>query len=437
MTTGLIGPAISWQSLTAHYTELEATDVVSFNIIGVRLNGSEELLFTDATKEQDLGSLNASEFPYLKVVFKASDNINLTAAQLNNWIVIYTPAPDGLLIFKGPIAQQVFNEGQKWQGPYGFINITNQTFSDSLTVHAEVYNQASRTSQLNKLKIKAPLPGDTTTFYVDVNTINKAGLNDVNVYVNPKVTPEQYYDNNVLQLRDYLRVDVETIRPVLDVSIDGRYIENRDFVTSNPFILIKVWDENKNILKTDTTGMEVYVSYPCDSEPCGPTPISLSSQEIKWYPATATTPFRIEFHPPNLSDGVYTLRVEATDSRANSSGSEPYEVQFTVANETSVTIKDPFPNPFTNDVYFKIVITGNELPDAFDMKLTDVNGKILGHYGNYSDPAFHIGTNELSWNGTDPGGNLLPSGVYIYKMMLYIQDRYVEKIGKLVLVRTH
>ena len=215
MTTGLIGPAISWQSLTAHYTELEATDVVSFDIIGVRLNGSEELLFTDATKEQDLSSLNASEFPYLKVIFKASDNINLTAAQLNNWIVIYTPAPDGLLIFKGPIAQQVFNEGQKWEGPYGFINITNQTFSDSLTVHAEVYNQASRTSQLNKLKIKAPLPGDTTTFYLDVNTINKAGLNDVNVYVNPKITPEQYYDNNVLQLRDYLRVDVETIRPVL------------------------------------------------------------------------------------------------------------------------------------------------------------------------------------------------------------------------------
>ena len=437
MTTDLIGPAISWQSLTARYTELEATDIVSFDIIGVRLNGSEELLFADATKEQELSSLSASEFPYLKVIFKASDNINLTAAQLSNWIVIYTPAPDGLLIFKGPVVQQVFNEGQKWEGPYGFINITNQTFSDSLTVHAEVYNQDSRTSQLSKLKIKAPLPGDTTTFNVNVNTIDKAGLNDVNVYVNPKITPEQYYDNNVLQLRDYLRVDVETIRPVLDVSIDGRYIENRDFVTSNPLILIKVWDENKYILKTDTTGMKVYVSYPCATEPCAPTPISLNSKEIKWYPASATTPFRIEFRPPNLPDGVYTLRVEATDSRTNSSGSEPFEVQFTVANETSVTIKDPYPNPFTSDVYFKIVITGNELPDAFDMKLTDVNGKILGHYGNYSDPAFHIGTNELSWNGTDPNGNLLPSGVYIYKMMLYIQDRYVEKIGKLVLVRTH
>ena len=64
MTTALIGPAINWQSLTAHYTELEPTDVVSFDIIGVRLNGAEELLFADATKEQDLSSLNASEFPY-------------------------------------------------------------------------------------------------------------------------------------------------------------------------------------------------------------------------------------------------------------------------------------------------------------------------------------------------------------------------------------
>ena len=54
-------------------------------------------------------------FLIIKVVFKASDNINLTAAQLSNWIVVYTPVPDGLLIFKGQIAQQVFNEGAKME----------------------------------------------------------------------------------------------------------------------------------------------------------------------------------------------------------------------------------------------------------------------------------------------------------------------------------
>ena len=437
MTTGLIGPALSWQSLTANYTELEANDIVNFDIVGVRLTGTEELLFSQATKDHDLSTVSASEFPYLKIIFRATDEINLTAAQLSNWIVIYTPAPDGLLIFNGSIAQQVFNEGQSWNGPYGFINITDQTFSDSLMVQAEIYNQASRTSHLENLKIKAPLPGDTTKFYLDVNTLNKVGMNDVNVYVNPKIIAEQYYDNNVLQLRDYLLVEEETIRPVLDVSIDGRYIENRDFVTSNPLILIKVWDENEHIFKTDTAGMKVYLSFPCELEPCQLTPISLASSEIKWFPATANSPFSIEFRPPNLFDGVYTLRVEAADSKTNTSGSDPFEIQFTVNSETTVTIKDPYPNPFVNEVYFKIVVTGNQLPDAFDMQIMDVNGRLLGHYGNYDQPAFHIGTNELSWDGTDPSGNPLPNGVYVYKMMLYVEERVVQKIGKLVLLRMH
>ncbi|HEX6224927.1 MAG TPA: C25 family cysteine peptidase, partial [Chryseolinea sp.] len=243
LATGLIGPAMTWQSMTAKYTELDASDVVSFDIIGVKLNGTAELLFADASNDQDLSTVDASQFPYLKVVFKAADELNLTAAQLSNWIVIYTPAPDGLLIFRGPTAQQQnLNEGEKWNGSYGFINITDQVFSDSLTVHAEVYNQSTRSAELDYFKIKAPLPGDTATFDLEVSTINKVGLNDINVHVNPKIIPEQYYDNNVLQLRDYLLVEEETIRPVLDVSIDGRYIQNRDFVSSNPLILIKVWD---------------------------------------------------------------------------------------------------------------------------------------------------------------------------------------------------
>jgi hypothetical protein len=181
--------------------------------------------------------------------------------------------------------------------------------------------------------------------------------------------------------------------------------------------------------------MRVYLSYPCETEICDPTPIALTDEGIKWYPATETSPFKIEFRPENLMNGIYTLRVEAEDGRKNSSGSDPYQVQFTVNSETSVSITDPYPNPFSDEVYFKIVISGNDSPDAFDLQLINVNGKLVGHYGNYSSPAFHIGTNELSWNGTDSSGNALPSGIYIYKMMLYIKDRVVERIGKVVFVR--
>jgi hypothetical protein len=435
MTSSLIGPALSWQSLSARSSLVDPTDEVSFDIIGVRLNGEEELALSDISGYQDLSEFDAEEFPYLKIVFKIRDDIDLTASQLDNWIVAYTPVPDGILSFDGPVEQQTISEGEHWTGHYNFVNITDKTFLDSLTVQTESFNQTFRSSEPEILRIKAPLPGDTTKFLMRVNTTGKAGLNDVNVYVNPKKIPEQYYDNNLLQLRDYILVAEEIIHPVLDVSIDGRYIENRDFVTTNPVILIKVFDENKNILKADTSGMKIFLSRPCESEPCDFDRVRLTSPEISWYAATQTTPFSIEFRPPNLENGVYTLRVEAEDAKGNISGGEPYEIQFTVNSASSLTIADPYPNPFVSDLYFKIVITGDEVPDAFDMQVITVNGKLVAHYANYNQSIFHIGTNLLTWDGTDPSGNKLPGGVYIYKVMVYINDKVIEKIGKVVLVR--
>jgi flagellar hook assembly protein FlgD len=128
------------------------------------------------------------------------------------------------------------------------------------------------------------------------------------------------------------------------------------------------------------------------------------------------------------------LRVEAKDGKNNSSGTVPYQIQFTIKNETSLTISDPYPNPFSTSLFFKIVITGDNVPDAFDMQVITANGKLVTHYANYRDVPFHVGTNLLAWDGTDQGGNKLPGGVYIYKMMIYIKDKIVEKIGKVVLV---
>jgi hypothetical protein len=217
MTSTLIGPAFKWQSLTSKSTEVNTTDQVSFDIIGVRFNGEEEILLTDVVGYQDLSAVEANDFPYLKISFKASDEDDLTASQLQNWIVAFTPVPDGLLVFDGPVQQQAINEGEQWIGQYNFVNITDKTFSDSLSVQTEFFNQALRVSENGVLKIQAPLPGDTAKFSLSLNTLGKAGLNDVQVYVNPKKVPEQYYDNNVLQLRDYILVEEETIKPVLAV----------------------------------------------------------------------------------------------------------------------------------------------------------------------------------------------------------------------------
>jgi hypothetical protein len=435
MGSGLIGPAVQWDSLLTRPFEVEASDVISFDVIGVKMDGDEQLIMDDITGDKDLSTIDAAEFPYLKIVFSAGDDVSLTPAQLNKWIVTFTPAPEGLLVYNGIHEQETIEEGTEWTGKYGFVNISDKSFADSLMVKYEVFNQTTRTSRHNQLKIKAPAPGDTTSFDIAVETLNQPGLSDVEVYVNPKVLPELYYDNNILQLADHLNVENEELNPVLDVTIDGRYVANGDYVSSDPLIKVRIWDENIYILKKDTAGVRIFLTYPCGNPPCTPVQILLTDDDIKWYPATDTSAFRVEYTPNQLADGEYRLRIEGADSRGNRSGVEPYEVTFNILNETIVTIADPYPNPFSQEVYFTIVLSGNSIPEAMGIQLVNVNGQIQNEFTESDFDALHIGTNEIIWNGTDRMGNTLPGGVYIYEIKLLIGGQQTRKLGKLVLVR--
>ncbi|MDH4296230.1 MAG: C25 family cysteine peptidase [Cyclobacteriaceae bacterium] len=435
MHSTLIGPASHWGALLVQPTEIEAVDQVSFEVVGIKLNGNEEVFLDDVTGDQDLSLLDAVEFPYVRITFDAGDETNLTAAQLNKWLVTFLPVPEGLLLYKGDQEQVLLQEGETWRGTYAFENIAETAFVDSLTVRYEVFNQTSRTSQLENLKIKAPLPGEATAFTVQLNTTNKAGLNDVEVYINPRLMPEQYYDNNILQLNDYLNVKRDLRNPVLEVSIDGRLIANGDFVSPDPLILARIWDENKHILKTDTAGVRIFLTYPCGLADCAPVPILLTNEEVSWRPATDTSAFEVEFRPKNLIDGEYKLRIEGADARGNRSGVDPYEVTFTVKNESEIIISDPYPNPFKDAVIVNIIISGRTTPEQFDFRIVDVNGQMVSHFESLDLPPFHIGTNTISWNGNNNNGNPLPNGIYIYKLSLLLNENQFTKIGKLVLVR--
>src|SRR5690606_26688624 len=99
---------------------------------------------------------------------------------------------------------------------------------------------------------------------------------------------------------------------VLDVTFDGRYILNNDFVSVNPVIKVRVWDENPFIRKSDTLGIRIFLAYPCAAEGCGFEKIFFSGNDVEWHAATDTSDFTAWFRPGNLVPGTYVLRVEAS-----------------------------------------------------------------------------------------------------------------------------
>ncbi len=443
LTTPRIGPATAWQSLHAQavVSEVPVTDQYRFNVHGVTLQGEATLLLADAASPADLSFIDAMQYPYLQLTYEADDATNLTPPQLKKWLVLYTPVAEGVLTYAGEAGPVQRKEGEVWTGDYGFRNISQKSFSDSLTIRMEVFNQQTLNSEVQHIRIKAPSPGETIPFSFPVNTVDKGGLNDIKVFVNPRVIPEQYYENNVLELYDYLQVQADVFSPVLEVTVDGRYLQNGDFVSPNPTISIRLWDENSLIKKTDTLGMKIFLTYPGAPSP---TPVFFTRPDVVWFSQTDAENYRIEFSPQNLPEGEYTLRVEARDARNNASGPEPYEVTFNVRYDRKILLQAPHPNPSSAAFNFVLVVAGDTAPDKVVVNILNSNGQSVRSL-TWSE--FYVGTNRLVWDGLDQRGNEMASGLYFYQIRVYADGIKVpiaipegEKFlkngyGKLVLAR--
>jgi len=430
MKSSVIGPATAWQKISfrGKVSEFPVTDQFTFDVIGISLKGTKTPLSTGITSSSlTISNIDPDQYPYLQLIFHASDEVNLTSPQLENWIIEYTPAAEGVVTYAGETTTQTLAEGKVFTGTYGFMNISGKSFSDSLTVQYTVYNKALHSSDIRTKKIFAPAPGEETAFELSYATDNKAGLNDVRVYVNPRVLPELYYDNNVLVLPDFLNVQGDIFNPVVDVTIDGRYVMDGDYVSANPKIVIKVWDENPVRFKTDTTGMGVFLKYPGDNDF---TEIHFSRTDLEWFPATSVSDFRVEFYPIGLPEGAYTLKVNAEDANGNSGGTEPYELSFVVVADNSVVIEKPYPNPAQNNVFFTIVITGDEQPDAMLLEIMNANGQTVA---TFTKSDLFVGTNVLTWQRQNAAGNMVPDGMYLYRMILTRTGKPIRiATGKLV-----
>ncbi|MBX2898165.1 MAG: hypothetical protein KF775_00855 [Cyclobacteriaceae bacterium] len=433
MKSPLIGPAVQWMQVK-HATVLpEASDVVAVSVVGVRWDGTEVVVEDEVTGAFDLSFLSASEYPYVRLVYATSDEINQTPAPWKYWLVLYESPAEGILVYQDEAEHQQVQEGEGWQTTFGFTNISAKAFAANLPVTIEVINAQTQHTETQAFDITAPLPGATTTFHVTSATIGKAGSNTLNVMVNNKVVPEAYYENNFMALPNYLRVQADATPPVLQVLVDGRLLRNNDFVAAQPLIVIELLDENQFLLKTDTLGFTVLLGSNCNAPACTYKRINLSSPQITWYPATATTPFRIEYRP-SLQNGLYELSVQGADARGNLAGSTPYRVAFQVEQAATLQWQGVYPNPSQGRFAFQFVLTG-AVPDHFQLEIFSAQGARLQRFGSDDLLQFFVGTNELVWDGTDASGGFLPPGVYFYDLQIGSTSTSLRERGKLVLIR--
>jgi hypothetical protein len=233
----------------------------------------------------------------------------------------------------------------------------------------------------------------------------------------PKSDDERYLPNNRLNLQDFFNVVTDDRNPILDVAFDGVYIMDGDIISPNPRISIQIKDDNPIVQKVDTTGITIQLKKSCSG--CDFERIALSDPNVTWQPATTESDFNIEFAPKSLEDGTYGLKVQATDAAGNNAGAQPYQINFQVVNESTITHFYPYPNPFSTSTRFVFTLTGNVIPDELKIQIMTVTGRVVREITQDEIGPIRIGNNisEYAWNGRDEFGDLLANGVYLYRVI--------------------
>ena len=433
-TSPAFGVAKQWKQLIWRGSTLDATqgDMPTVDVIGVNNVGTETTLMSNLDVSQqnvDISSINAVQYPYLKLRMRNIDSINLTAYQLRYWRLTYIPIPEGALapnvLFQ---FKDTLEAGEPIDFKVAFKNISDGNF-DSLRVKMIITDRNNVQHTISPARFR-PLPsGDSLHVRNPTNTASLGGLNTFYLDVNPdNDQPEQFHFNNFMYRNFYVKAD--KVNPLLDVTFDGVHILNRDIVSSKPHILIKLKDESKWLILDDTATTKVQVRYPNGVI----RPFFFNTNDTLKFTSAGAAPnadntATIDFLPYFPLDGDYELIVTGKDRSGNTAGNIEYKVGFQVINKPMISNMLNYPNPFTTSTAFVFTITAAEVPQNIKIQILTITGKIVREITKDELGPLHIGRNitEFKWDGTDQYGQKLANGIYLYRVVTNLNGRSLEK----------
>jgi hypothetical protein len=384
------------------------------------------------------------------------DDSLLTPTQIVSWVVTYDPLPDLAI---NPKKSWFLDSSVVQQGDSIYFSVAIENISpfdmDSLKINYFLENE---NGQLN---IPYKRQDSLKAREIIIDTIAISSRFEVDEYLmwviaNPKINnlekdqEEQFYFNNLVQTRVTISKDITN--PLLDVTFDGVHILNNDIISPKPHIVIELNDENPFLILNDdmdTANFQIEVMRPNISSWERINFFNGAVANLEWYINEEDNKFTIEYDPIFDQDGIYKLRVQGQDKTGNTSGDEPYQINFEVIQKSTITNIYNYPNPFSTKTHFVFTLTGSEIPNKLDIQILNINGRLIKQIHLNETENIKIGNNmtKYFWDGKDEFGDPVANGVYIYKVISEINNLEIEHrssegdkafkngLGKMYLIR--
>jgi len=446
VTSPPIGPASRWEML-----EVDAVATPTGEVRVDVLAEDESVLAADVGDAPfALGSIDARVHPYLRLRATLSDASRQATPQLAAWRLLHTPAPElAIAPTESILSADTLARAEALTVEVPVLNLGPATAAKAWVTYT-ITDSANRESVAGVDTLRSLEPDVPLISRLVIDTDPLAGANRVTVRVEQEY-PDPVPLNNLLN--STFLVQSDNAAPTFEVLVDDEALPHDPnpvqnlqdpaipFVSGQPTIQITIEDENTFLPIDDTS----FVRLQFDGRS-----VPFSSPEVDFQPATAGAPEAQVFFTPDLSgaDTTHTLVVRVFDASGNESDDSPYQVHFRVQAAVEIESLYPYPNPMHTATTFAFRLRGADaaLAESFRIRIYTLTGRLIREFDLLEDPAtleaggLRIGWNKLPWDGRDADGDLIATGVYLYKVFARAEGRNLEVnnesgIEKLVVIR--
>lgn len=447
-TSPLIGPAHTWDRIGSTTTYPAETGEIRIDVLSA--DGETVLLTSDARNPSpSLKAIDPIQYPYLRLRATLADSSQRSTPQLDSWYIGYRPVPE-LALTTLSVNADTLQEGQDLKLT-ATLQTLNSTSADTVHVRYQLLDRSNEivATQQDTLLNLPPQITTTATF----STAGLAGSYRLIARATQPRRDEALTFNNV-QLAT-IHVFTDRTPPRLEVYVENEMLPNDPspvvnlqdpalpFVSTQPMIDILVADENPFFsLKDDSTVISVRLNDRL---------IPYSALEVISGPSKRGQDSEINLRfQPDLSntDSTHTLVIQAQDISGNAPASGAYQVHFRTQSDVELESIYPYPNPMSTQTVFAFRLRGADasLMDDFRLRIYTLSGRLIREFDLLEDPSnlasgmLRIGWNKLRWDGRDADGDLIATGVYLYKISARAEGKTLaagnaSNVEKVVVIR--
>lgn len=412
-----IGPASSWSDLIVKTDIPERSEIwltiYGYNKISQSTEVVRQLNLVNDNNHIDITNLS-SIYSKLALTFTFKRDDDTIEPILKEFELSFRPHPE-LAISK---SRTKLDSDTILRGDFSKINVYIENLSirsnaDQVVFTTDISSDSKKIillldtiPQIFKENFVITSTGEYSDNFDEVNYLQVSVNTDKNIQ-------ELYSFNNLLTMKQYQLEDTE--KPTIVLKLDGKTVNNNDFVSQIPFIEIELHDNSRLEIKDhQSIGIGINRPFPGKYD----TNFVSFGREI---PKKAS----LSFYSDTLEIGENYFRIFVTDASGNK---DTLTVKVFVSINGSIDNIIVYPNPFSEQTNIAFDIQSPNNQGEIYLEIYDSKGKLIKQLSKN----IQIGRNEIVWSGRDVNNNTLPSGAYYFIIRMNADVYFEFKTGKMI-----